>query len=284
MAFKQGKRGPYASTGSVQTAIEKHRERGLPTISLQRLQQIGISEALAPRTLQTLEFLGFYDENGNVTPEFDALRKGPEHDFRPRLAALLRNAYADVLEILDPATATPLDVENAFRGFEPTGQLPRMVQLFMGLMIYAGVMPEERRRQPSSRGPRAAVSRPAGARTAGRDSDANSTPGLTAGQKRRQEAAPKPPVGESTRYEQRDVTLGAAGSVSIIVNVRWLDLSDDQFTKLRKLIKDIEALGDPDLPHDVAPAVLAAGASKAGENGPSIQAGVLTRAALPHGQ
>jgi hypothetical protein len=45
--------------------------------------------------------------------------------------------------------------------------------------------------------------------------------------------------------ERRHVTLGQAGTVSISVNVRWLDLSDDQFTKLRKLIKDIEALGEP---------------------------------------
>lgn len=44
-------------------------------------------------------------------------------------------------------------------------------------------------------------------------------------------------------HEHRDVTLGSAGSVSIDVRVKWLDLSDDQFTKLRKLIKDIEALG-----------------------------------------
>jgi hypothetical protein len=44
--------------------------------------------------------------------------------------------------------------------------------------------------------------------------------------------------------ERRDISLGDAGSVSVVVNVRWLDLSEDQFTKLRKLIKDIEALGD----------------------------------------
>jgi hypothetical protein len=42
--------------------------------------------------------------------------------------------------------------------------------------------------------------------------------------------------------EIRDISLGAAGSVKVIVKVRWLDLPDDQFTKLRKLIKDIEAL------------------------------------------
>jgi hypothetical protein len=50
---------------------------------------------------------------------------------------------------------------------------------------------------------------------------------------------------DGAKPEQRDVTLGSAGTVSITVSVRWLDLTDDQFTKLRKLIKDIEALGEP---------------------------------------
>jgi Family of unknown function (DUF5343) len=158
MAVQKAERAPYASTGSIITVIEKHRQVGLQTMSLQRLQQIGVSEALAPRTLNALVYLGFYDENGNVTSEFDALRKAPEHDFKPRLADLLRGAYAPVLELLDPATATPLDVENAFRGFEPTGQLPRMVQLFIGLMIYADLMPEDRRKP-------AAGGRPPGSRT-----------------------------------------------------------------------------------------------------------------------
>jgi hypothetical protein len=48
---------------------------------------------------------------------------------------------------------------------------------------------------------------------------------------------------DTATAERRDVILGDAGSVTVIVNVRWLDLPEDQFTKLRKLIKDIEALG-----------------------------------------
>jgi Family of unknown function (DUF5343) len=158
MAVQQAARAPYASTGSIIKVIEKHRQMGLQTISLQRLQQIGVTEPLAPRTLQALIFLGFYDDNGDVTPEFDALRKVPEHDFKPYLADLLRKAYAPILEVLTPATASPMDVENAFRGFEPTGQLSRMVQLFMGLMIYVDLMPEDRRK-PSTGGGRPPGSR-----------------------------------------------------------------------------------------------------------------------------
>ena len=146
MAVQREGRAPYASTGSIKTVIDKHRQVGLLDISLERLQRIGVTEALAPRTLYALTFLGFYDEHGRVTPEFDALRKLPEHEFKPALAELLKQAYAPVLENLDPATATQLDVENALRGFEPTGQLSRMVQLFIGLMTYAGLMPAPQRR------------------------------------------------------------------------------------------------------------------------------------------
>ena len=48
---------------------------------------------------------------------------------------------------------------------------------------------------------------------------------------------PPPTVGETKTY-----VLGDAGSVTVTVGVRWLDLDEDSFTKLRKAIKDIESL------------------------------------------
>jgi hypothetical protein len=204
MAVQIGARAPYASTGSITAVIEKHRQVGLQSMSLQRLQQIGITEALAPRTMHTLTILDFYDDQGNVTPEFDALKKVPEHDFKPRLAALLREAYAPVLEVLDPATATLLDVENAFRGFEPTGQIPRMVQLFMGLMIYAGVMPEDRRK--ATPGGRPPGSRAAGSGN-GKKKDAAPDAGAAAGEpehETRHEPPPPAKNGRASGFHQMD--------------------------------------------------------------------------------
>lgn len=248
MAALQDGRAPYASTGSIQKVIEKHRQMSLPTVNPQRLQQIGITESLVPRTLYALEALGFYDESGNITPEFDALRKVPEHDFKPRLAALLREAYAPILEVLDPATATQTDVENAFRGFEPTGQIPRMVQLFMGLMAYAEVMPEVKRRSgpvPGQQTLRAPKNKPTSERGQPGRSEQSGQP---AGKSEREhqlghQAPPPPPQADGRPVERRDISLGDAGTVTVIVNVQWLDLSDDQFTKLRQLIREIEALG-----------------------------------------
>jgi len=238
MAVQHGGRAPYASTGSITKVIDKHRQVGLQTVDLQILQRVGVTEALAPRTLQALTSLGFYGEDGDVTPEFNALRHAAEHDFKPRLAALLRESYAPILEVLDLDTATPLDVENAFRGFLPTGQIPRMVQLFMGLMAYVGLMPEPKRRASMGASQSAPKTSRSGRGSAG-------TPSGNAGHERQPEhPAPELPNSLDGRAaERRDISLGDAGSVSVIVNVRWLDLPEDQFTKLRKLIKDIEALG-----------------------------------------
>lgn len=52
------------------------------------------------------------------------------------------------------------------------------------------------------------------------------------------------PVGKP---EVKTVPLGDAGSVTITVDVRWLELPDATFTKLRSLIRDLEALAvEPD--------------------------------------
>lgn len=245
MTPMQEGRAPYASMGSVQKVIEKNRQVGLPTVNLLKLQQIGVTEALAPRTLFALEALGFYGSDGNITPEFDALRKVPDHDFKPRLAALLREAYAPILEVLDPATATQTDVENAFRGFEPTGQISRMVQLFMQLMAYADIMPEVKRRPgpaPSQQAPRSTRNKPSSER--GRPGRSGPDVKPEDEQQPERPASPPPHPADSRPAERRDISLGDAGTVTVIVNVQWLDLTDDQFTKLRKLIKDIESLGD----------------------------------------
>jgi Family of unknown function (DUF5343) len=248
MAGMKDGRGPYASKDSVVKVIEKNRQVGLQTVNLQKLQQIGVTESLAPRTLYALEALGFYDENGNITPEFDALRKAHDDEFKPRLAALLREAYAPIFEVIDPATASLTDVENAFRGFEPTGQIPRMVQLFIGLMAYAEVMPEIKRRPgpvPGQQAPRAPKAKPVPEREQSGRSGQSGQPSVEPEHEHQSgRSAPLPPPHVDARpAERRDISLGDAGSVAVIVNVQWLDLPDEKFAKLRELIKDLEALG-----------------------------------------
>jgi hypothetical protein len=46
--------------------------------------------------------------------------------------------------------------------------------------------------------------------------------------------------------ERKTVSFGDAGQVTVTVDVKWLDLADNVFTGLRKVIRDLEALGDTD--------------------------------------
>jgi hypothetical protein len=171
VTIQTGGRAPYAPTKTVLRVVERHREFGLRTMDLPKLKSIGVTDALAPRTLASLVGLGFYDDTGQITPEFEALRVSPEADFKPQLGELLRKAYSPVFEILNPATATRTEIEDAFRSFEPPGMRPRMVQLFEGLMIFAGLRPEGQRAgggtgwasKPAAKSPggKAATGRPA---------------------------------------------------------------------------------------------------------------------------
>ena len=259
MAIQTGGRGPYATTSSVVAVFEKHRQVGLRTISADMMPRIGVSESLAGRTVQTLVLLDFYDEKGQVTPAFDALRKMSDDEAHERLASMLREAYAEVLKYIDPATATVDEIERQFRAFEPTGQVSRMVQLFIGLFTYAGVIP------PSENAPRAHTTGNRGGRPKANTNGAGGTKGAQPPKKPNPKAArpvedppspPAPPDNEtptppqnpparSGSGEQVVIDLGDAGTVSINVDVRWLSLPDETFTKLRQGIRDLEALGGP---------------------------------------
>ena len=166
VAIQPGGRAPYAPTKSVLRVVDRHRQVGLRTMDLPKLKSIGITDALAPRTLTSVIGLGFYDDKGQVTPEFEALRVAPEAEYKPQLGELLRKAYSPVLEILDPWTATRADIEDAFRNFEPPGMRPRMVQLFEGLMIFAGLRPDSQRAS-SSRSASQQAARPSADKEAG---------------------------------------------------------------------------------------------------------------------
>jgi hypothetical protein len=130
---------PYAPSTAITEFLKRHRNGGIPSpVTAQTLERLGISESLRPRTLQALRQLDFIDADGNLTAEFENLRKVPTPDYLPKLAQLLRAAYADVFTIVDPSGASYQNVHDAFRGFNPAGQMNRMVALFLALLEYTG--------------------------------------------------------------------------------------------------------------------------------------------------
>lgn len=155
MAVTPEKSGPYAPGATIIQVIKRYRDRGLPApIDSEALARAGVvSDSLLPRVLQTLQTLDLITDNGTPTPAFEGIRKAPEAEYKARLTEWLNSAYADVLQFVDPSSATEIEVRDAFRNYNPIGQQPRMASLFLALYAEAGVRAVERSAQtrPSAR-------------------------------------------------------------------------------------------------------------------------------------
>lgn len=145
MAVTQTSAAPYAPTGTMTEIIERHRDRGLPRpVNADTLQRAGlVTESLTARTLQALVTLDLIDESGTPTPVFEGIRLAPEAEYKKRMEDWLKAAYADVFAFVDPSKDDAIRIRDAFRGYQPTSQQDRMVNLFMGLCSAAGIMPEK---------------------------------------------------------------------------------------------------------------------------------------------
>jgi len=153
----------------VLSVIDRYRERGLPApISLDVLTRTGITDSLAPRTLQALKLLDLITEDGNPTATLETLRRAPSADFQARMQDFVRTAYAEVLSYVDPAKDSLEQMRDAFRPYVPHGQQVRMLSLFVGLVEAAGMREPAvngggepvSRRPPVRRGGRAVPARP----------------------------------------------------------------------------------------------------------------------------
>ncbi len=134
---------PYAPASAILSVIDRFRNRGMQApFTEDVLVRAGVSESLIPRTLQTLRVLDLIDESGEPTETLELIRRSPEAEFKDSLAAWIRNAYAAVLAFVEP-TDSEIAIRDAFRNYNPVGQHPRMVALFMGLCSAAGMRADD---------------------------------------------------------------------------------------------------------------------------------------------
>ena len=143
MATTSEKTAPYAPLANVIILIRRRRERGLPEIlDADKLAQLSIPEGNISRTLQALRFLDLIDEEGRQTNSFNRLGIAKENEYPGVLADILRNAYHDVFTVIgnNPNDATDLELDDAFRGYQPESQRNRIVSLFRGLCQEAGLI------------------------------------------------------------------------------------------------------------------------------------------------
>lgn len=146
---------PYAPASAVLALIERHRNKGLPSpVDNEVLGRAGISPSLIPRTLYALQTLDLIDDEGRPTKVFEGIRLAPEAEYKQRLAEWLSSAYADALQFVDPSKDDEVKVRDSFRTYKPVGQQDRMVTLFLGLFVGAGVAPEKGRQPPRNQPPK----------------------------------------------------------------------------------------------------------------------------------
>ena len=158
---------PYAPVANVLLAINHYREKAPVALTKDLLMRLGLAGPYANRTLRALRLLDLIDDDGAPSDALRELRTASAEDFPMRLAQIVRTAYADIFEVVDPATATDDAIDTAFRFYDPAAQRARMVILFMGLCEASGIIPPERApRRRSMKGavrlsstPRARVSR-----------------------------------------------------------------------------------------------------------------------------
>lgn len=144
MPVTEDRSAPYAPPTVIIDIVSRYRNRGLPfPVNAEVLARAGVSESLIPRTLQSLQTLDLIKDNGNPTETLEGLRLAPEGEYKSKLAAWLKSTYAGIFAFFDPAKDDEVRIRDAFRGYNPIRQQDRMVTLFEGLCVDAGLIPKK---------------------------------------------------------------------------------------------------------------------------------------------
>jgi hypothetical protein len=158
MALADTGPAPYAPVGAIELVIEQHRERGLSfPITSAYLHRIGIEESLARRVFASLKQLDLLTEEGEATETLQKIKVAPSGELQNVLGDWVRAAYKPIFQYADLSDIER--VTDQFRHYEPGGMRNRMVSLFLGLCVKAGLIEKT---PAAQRAPRAAKSATAG--------------------------------------------------------------------------------------------------------------------------
>lgn len=144
---------PYAPPSAFLGFMEAVRDKDLPTpYTTDVLVRAGVSDTLSARVLKTLKLLDLVDDENQPTDQLHDLAKAGGSEYKTRFADVLRAAYADVFQYIDPSRDPVEKIQDQFRHYTPRGQRERMVTLFLGLCEFTDMAPpREREAKPHSK-------------------------------------------------------------------------------------------------------------------------------------
>lgn len=153
------RRRPYAAPSNVISVIQRVRTRNMPSkIDEQFLDIAGVSANVYGRVFDALRFLDLIDEDGRPTDRLVALGAATDEEYPDLLATVVRSAYVEDFDKIDPGQDPQPKIVGAFRPYQPKSQTSRMVMLFLGLCREAGIpvldAPRERSMRTSTPKPR----------------------------------------------------------------------------------------------------------------------------------
>jgi hypothetical protein len=130
---------PYCPPSNVAAVLQRLRSRNLPErVGVEYLRDAGVSEGTIGRTMFGLRFIGLV-EGETPTPALRSISTSTDEEYQGILAGLLREAYREVFEVLDPAEDQQTKFQNFFRRYTPASQRVRMVIFFLGMCREAGI-------------------------------------------------------------------------------------------------------------------------------------------------
>jgi len=131
---------PYPPPSNVVTLLHRLRSRNLPEqIDAEYLRDSGIPEGTIARTLFAMRFLGLITEAGEPSQALKSIAVSTNEEYQSILSGLIREAYREVFNVIDPAEDTQDRILNVFRRYIPASQRDRMVIFFLGMCREAGI-------------------------------------------------------------------------------------------------------------------------------------------------
>jgi hypothetical protein len=226
-------RAPYMSYATLANFLDTKISGGAvpPRIDTGFLDNYAGS--VRPLLLATLKTIGMINDDGLVQESLREAVRSPDAR-KAVLRGWATQFYAEQIKLANQnATAAMLWETFAKHGFNGS-------TLRRGVIFYLGLSEDlELPKSAYFKAPKAPPSEARKRPGRGGRGEQDSSEGA---QDHAVGEAATPRDDEATGTERRTIHLGSAGTVEVIVKVRWLDLPDDKFAKLRKLIKDIEAL------------------------------------------